>query len=220
MEAEIVILYQDEAVLVCLKPPGADSQEGMCRRLSAQLGGEVFCVHRLDKAVGGVMVYARSAASAGALGRVIADNALEKEYLAVCEGVPAPTKGEMRDLLYHDAAKNKTFVVQRQRRGVREALLDYETLETREMLSLVRVTLHTGRSHQIRVQFASRRLPLFGDARYGAKMRGDIALWSHTLAFPHPGAGKIMRFTAPLPKSPPWNAFEMKNLPITEAGVM
>ena len=211
METEVTILYQDDILTVCLKPPGVDSQEGMCQRLSAQLGGQVYCVHRLDKAVGGVMVYARSAASAAALGRAIAEKALEKQYLAVCEGVPAPAAGEMRDLLYHDAAKNKTYVVQRQRRGVREALLDYETLETLEGLSLVQVMLHTGRSHQIRVQFASRRLPLYGDARYGAKMRGDIALWSHALAFPHPGTGETMCFTAPPPAAPPWNAFEMKN---------
>lgn len=211
MENELKILYQDRAVIVCVKPSGVDSQDGMCRLLNAQLGGEVFCVHRLDKAVGGVMVYARDAASAGALGRAITEGAMEKEYLAVCEGIPDPSEGEMRDLLYHDAANNKTYVVERKRRGVREALLDYQLLETRESLSLVRVTLHTGRSHQIRVQFASRRLPLFGDSRYGAKLRGEIALWSYALAFPHPVSGETLRFTAMPPEAPPWNVFVMKN---------
>jgi len=207
----VPILYQDAHLAVCVKPVGVDSQDGMCRLLSAQLGGEVFCVHRLDKAVGGVMVYARSAAAAAALGRAIADGTLEKEYLAVCEGVPVPAAGAMRDLLYHDSAKNKTYVVQRQRRGVREALLEYETLETRDGLSLVRVTLHTGRSHQIRAQFAARKLPLAGDGRYGAKTRGAIALWSAALAFPHPVSGEALRFTSAPPETPPWTGFAMKN---------
>lgn len=207
----VPILYQDKDIAVCVKPAGVDSQGGMCALLREQLGGEVFCVHRLDRAVGGVMVYARSAAAAAALSRAIAENALEKDYLAVCEGVPAPAEGAMRDLLYHDAAKNKTYVVQRQRRGVREALLDYRTLETQGGLSLVRVRLHTGRSHQIRVQFASRQLPLVGDGRYGAKSRGAIALWAHALAFPHPVSGEALRFTAPPPEAPPWTDFDIKN---------
>ena len=107
MEA-VPILYRDESVAVCVKPAGVDSQAGLCALLTDQLGGEVYCVHRLDKAVGGVMVYARSGAAAAALSRAVAEGALEKEYLAVCEGVPVPAAGEMRDLLYHDAAKNKT----------------------------------------------------------------------------------------------------------------
>ena len=208
METELKILYLDDSVAVCVKPAGVDSQDGMCRLLSEQCGGTFFCVHRLDKAVGGVMVYARSAAAATALSRAVAENAVEKTYLAVCEGVPDPTQGAMRELLYHDASKNKTYVVQRQRKGVREAVLDYETLEAREGLSLVRVRLHTGRSHQIRVQFASRRLPLVGDGRYGAKTRGEIALWSHALAFPHPVTGELLRFTAPPPERPPWTDME------------
>ncbi len=207
---EAAILYQDGAVVVCVKPVGVDSQAGMCGVLKARLGGEVFCVHRLDREVGGVMVYARSPAAAAALSKSITAGAPEKEYLAVCEGQPAPDAGEMRDLLYHDASKNKSYVVKRPRRGVREALLDYAVLETREGLSLVRVRLHTGRSHQIRVQFASRRLPLAGDARYGSKTRGGIALWSHSLAFPHPESGETLCFSAAPPEAPPWTMFDTK----------
>lgn len=207
---EATILYQDGAVVVCIKPVGVDSQAGMCDLLKTQLGGKVFCVHRLDREVSGVMVYARSSAAAAALGKAITAGALEKEYLAVCEGTPTPSAGEMRDLLYHDASKNKSYVVKRPRRGVREALLDYMLLETREGLSLVRVRLHTGRSHQIRVQFASRTHPLAGDSRYGAKTRGGIALWSHSLAFPHPESGETLCFSAPPPETPPWTLFDTK----------
>ena len=205
---QLLLLYSDSHIAVCVKPAGIDAQNGVPEMLRAQLGGDAYCVHRLDRDVGGVMVYARSAAAATALSRAVAENAVEKTYLAVCEGVPDPTQGAMRDLLYHDASKNKTYVVQRQRKGVREAVLDYETLEAREGLSLVRVRLHTGRSHQIRVQFASRRLPLVGDGRYGAKTRGEIALWSHALAFPHPVTGELLRFTAPPPERPPWTDME------------
>ena len=112
----------------------------------------------------------------------------------------------MRDLLYHDAKTNKSYVVKRMRRGVREAVLRFETLETREGLSLVRVELLTGRSHQIRVQFASRQLPLLGDRRYGGG-EGEPALWSGELRFLHPTSGKELHFTAPPPAKEPWTYF-------------
>ena len=117
----------------------------------------------------------------------------------------------MRDLLYHDAVKNKSYVVKRPRRGVREALLSYTLSETAGSLSLVRIRLQTGRTHQIRVQFASRGLPLAGDARYGAKTRGAIALWSRSLAFPHPASGETLRFSALPPDAPPWTLFPVKD---------
>ena len=210
-ETNVPILYEDAAVTVCVKPMGIDSQNGMCALLASQTGRQAYCVHRLDREVGGVMVYARTSEAAAALSQAITAGSLEKEYLAVCEGVPAPAEGEMRDLLYHDAAKNKSYVVKRPRRGVREALLDYAVLETADLLSLVRIRLRTGRTHQIRVQFASRGLPLAGDARYGAKTRGGIALWSHALAFPHPESGEMLRFSAPPPDAPPWTRFSAKN---------
>ena len=205
----IRILHQDESVVVCIKPVGVDSESDMCTLLVAQTGIIVRCVHRLDRGVGGVMVYALSPASAAALSKAITDGALKKEYLAVCEGVPDPSIGEMRDLLYHDTRRNKSYVVTRTRRGVREALLDYRTLETQEGLSLVQVSLHTGRSHQIRVQFASRALPLYGDGAYGANVRtGGISLWSCRLTFPHPQSGEMCSFTAPPPDAEPWARFK------------
>lgn len=201
------ILYRDDALAVCIKPLGIDSQNGMCALLSQQTGASAFCVHRLDRGVGGVMVYALSSPSAAALSRTIASGQLKKTYLAVCEGIPAPARGEMRDLLFHDAGKNKSFIVGRMRRGVREAVLDYETLDSAEGVSQIRVELQTGRTHQIRVQFASRGLPLVGDRKYGAASHGDIALWSHAISFPHPKSGETIRISAPPPDCAPWSLF-------------
>ena len=205
------ILFSDASIVVCVKPAGLDSQRALPELLAETLGGSAYCVHRLDREVGGVMVYARTRDAAAALSRAITAGALEKEYLAVCEGTPAPPTGEMRDLLFHDPAKNKSYVVKRLRRGVREALLAYTLVESLPALSLVRVRLYTGRTHQIRVQFASRGLPLSGDARYGAKTRGGIALWSHTLRFPHPVSGETLSFTVPTPDAPPWTRFSQEN---------
>ena len=202
------ILYRDPGFAVCVKPAGADSQRDMPVLLQTQLEGDFFCVHRLDRDAGGVMVYARTASDAAALSRSIAEGRLEKEYLAVCSGAPEPPEGELRDLLFHDMKRNKTFVVDRHRRGVREAALRYRVLSEAEGRSLVLVRLLTGRTHQIRVQFASRGLPLLGDAKYGSRERpGGIALWSARLAFPHPGSGETLSFSALPPRTAPWTGF-------------
>lgn len=203
------ILYQDAQIILCVKPAGVLSEEGgMPDLLRAQTGAaRIFCVHRLDRAVGGLMVYARTKEAAASLSSQIADGRLEKRYLAVCRG-DAPERGEMRDLLYHDAKTNKSYVVKRMRRGVREAALRYETLERRDGLSLLRVELLTGRSHQIRVQFASRRLPLLGDRRYGGGAGSEPALWSSRLYFLHPASGEALSIQAPPPKEEPWTRFD------------
>ena len=204
---DLEILFKDAQIVVCIKPAGVLSEEGgMPDLLRAQTGAsEIYCVHRLDRAVGGLMVYAGTKAAAASLSRQITEGGFEKRYLAVCRG-EAPQQGEMRDLLYHDPRANKSYVVRRMRHGVREAALRYETLETRDGLSLVRVELLTGRSHQIRVQFASRKLPLLGDRRYGGG-EGEIALWSSELRFLHPQDGAALRFTAPPPEKEPWTHF-------------
>ena len=213
---EIEILYDDPQITLCLKSPGIDSETGMPALLRERLGGEHFCVHRLDKQVGGLMVYARTKQGAAALSAAIAAGRMKKGYLALAQGVPEEKKGSMRDLLYHDAARNKSYVVTRRRRGVKEALLDYELLETREIegrpLSALRIRLHTGRSHQIRVQFASRGMPLVGDGRYGSELRSlPLALWSESLRFPHPADGREMGCSAPLPDQFPWTEFSLHN---------
>ena len=203
------ILYEDRSLILCEKPAGVLSEEGgMPELLRDALGTqEIYCVHRLDRETGGLMVYAKTKQAAAALSRTIADGGLQKEYLAVAEG-ETPVNGTLRDLLYRDAAKNKSYVVKRMRRGVREAELRYERLAFREGLSLLRVRLKTGRSHQIRVQFASRGFPLVGDIKYGSKVRdADLALWSTRLSLPHPGSGEILSSELPPPESWPWTLF-------------
>lgn len=204
------VLYQDPRFAVCIKPVGVASQgdaaDAMPTLLSAQLGGPFFPVHRLDQAVGGVMVYARTPQAAAELSGQMQSGAFQKEYLAVLTGAPAEKCGELTDLLFHDRTKNKTYVVSRKRAGVKEASLRYEVLAERDGLTLVRVLLHTGRTHQIRVQFASRKLPLLGDGKYGSRdNRCAAALWSYRLCI------GTQIFSA-LPEGFPWNLFETGGL--------
>ncbi len=201
----IDILYEDEYLLVCLKPVGVLSQpdvtgseENMLALLGAQLSERdgkapyIGLIHRLDRGVGGVMVFAKRQDVAGALSAAVANRTLIKQYMAVVHGKPTETSGVWKDFLYKDAAKNKTFVVDRLRKGVKEASLDYEVMDTKEdtpagECSLLRIRLHTGRTHQIRVQCASRGMPLVGDGKYGARDHGlPIGLWSYRLTFAHP----------------------------------
>ena len=205
------VLFSDDAVTVCVKPVGAGAETDVPELLKAAGAGPALCVHRLDTAVGGVMVYAKTQKVASALSREIAVGGMEKIYLAVCAGMPGLPEGEMCDLLFKDSRANKSFVVKRERRGVRRARLEYALLGTlgegAEARSLVRVRLHTGRSHQIRVQFASRKMPLLGDGKYGSRIGGGLALWSYSLSFTHPGTGERVSFTAPPPEREPWSCF-------------
>ncbi len=205
------ILYEDRELLVCEKPAGVVSEAGGMPELLQEATGcpEIRCVHRLDRETGGLMVYAKTGKAAAALSAAIAAGQLRKGYLAVVQGQPEEG-GTLRDLLYRDAAKNKSYVVKRMRRGVREAELRYRRLETREGLSLVRVELVTGRSHQIRVQFASRGMPLAGDGKYGSVFReAKLALWSACLSFPHPVTGEPIARTLPPPGIWPWTLFDL-----------
>ena len=177
------ILYSDRDIVVCVKPVGLDSESEVPGELAAALGGEVFTLHRLDKNVGGVMVYARTKAAAAALSRAIQEGAMVKEYVALVHGAP-PERGDWEDLLWKDSKQNKVFVVKRMRGGVKKARLEFVRLTAGEE-SLVRIRLHTGRSHQIRVQFASRGYPLVGDHKYGARDSSPAPmLFSCKLAFP------------------------------------
>ena len=177
------ILYRDSDIAVCVKPVGLDSEAELPAALQNALGGEFFTLHRLDKNVGGVMVYARNRSAAAALSKAIQDGAMIKEYVAQVNGQP-PEQGDWTDLLWKDSSKNKVFVVKRERKGVKKARLEFQRLSQ----SLVQIRLHTGRSHQIRVQFASRGFPLLGDHKYGA--RDELTaprLFSCRITFPFKG---------------------------------
>ncbi len=212
------ILYQDSHLIVIIKPSGVLSQidanggDSIPKRLEAQ-GLAVKPVHRLDRAAGGVMVYAFTDKAAALLSSLVQDHTqFIKEYLAVVSGRPSEPVGEMEDLLYHDVKKNKSYVVDRKRGGVKRAKLSYELLETAQhnngTFSLVRVRLHTGRTHQIRVQFASRKMPLAGDSRYGGLRHCPLALWSCRVSFPHPISGEtISNRSLPDMHTFPWNMF-------------
>lgn len=193
---EIKFLYSDSDIAVCLKPIGADSEKDMSAIISQQLSkAEVLCVHRLDMAVGGVMVYALNKKAAAGLSKQIAAQQMKKEYLAIVQGRPEENSGTLHDLLFRDKAKNKSYVVKRKRAGVKDAELEYECLESAGDKTLLHISLHTGRSHQIRVQFSSRKMPLVGDVKYGSQYRDcPIALFSCALRFKHPGSGKTMHF--------------------------
>ena len=192
----ILTLYCDKDIAVCIKPVGKDSEKDMPALLCAQLGAkEAFCVHRLDMAVGGVMVYALNKKAAAGLSNQIAGQQMKKEYLAIVQGCPEERRGTLRDLLFRDRAKNKSYVVKRKRAGVKDAELEYDCIESKEDKTLVHILLHTGRSHQIRVQFSSRKMPLVGDVKYGSVFRDcPISLWSHALSFRHPASGEPMHF--------------------------
>lgn len=191
------ILYEDRDIAVLVKPVGLDAQAAVPAALEVQLGGTFYPVHRLDLNVGGVMVYARTKQAAASLSRAIQEGRMVKEYVAMVHGTP-PETGNWEDLLFKDSTKNKVFVVGRMRGGVKKARLEYRLLRAGET-SLVRIRLHTGRSHQIRVQFASRGYPLVGDHKYGSRDEVNAPmLFSCRLTFPH--KGQIKSFEA----YPPW----------------
>lgn len=207
----MTILYEDNQLAVLVKPVGASSEESpdgnsVPALMKAHWGkpdAYVGVVHRLDTGVGGVMVYAKTAQAAADLSRQVQDKTFEKEYRCVCAGVPEPVKGEMRDFLFKDSQKGKVFPVKAARKGAKEAVLEYEVEKTGSLddgdqtqIALCRVLLHTGRTHQVRVQFASRRHPLLGDGKYGSHVKGNIHLQCARIAFVHPKTKKRMEFTA------------------------
>lgn len=207
----IDILFENKDFVVCIKPVGICSQsekaEDMVKLLRAQTGSDIFPVHRLDTAVGGTMVFAKNSKTAALLSKQITDGTFKKKYLAVITGRPEEKSGVLKDLLFKDSSKNKTFVVRRERRGVKKASLEYETLATADGMSLVKVLLHTGRTHQIRVQFASRKMPLVGDGKYGSKdNRCTVALWSNEVSFTY-NSDKMMFLSEPDKATFPWNLF-------------
>lgn len=191
------ILYSDRDIVVCIKPVGLDAEAQVPAALTEALGGQVFPIHRLDKNVGGVMVYARTKTAAAALSKAVQEGTMVKEYRAMVHGTP-PESGDWEDLLWKDSTKNKVFVVKRERKGVKKARLEFKRLSEGET-SLVHIRLHTGRSHQIRVQFSSRGFPLVGDHKYGSRDdRKEPMLFSCRISFPYKGQ------TVTFEKLPAW----------------
>ena len=208
------IIYQDKDIVVCVKPPrvlSTDEPGGVPELVRQALGdpnANVRTVHRLDRTVSGLMVLARRSKAASELSRQIREGIFQKEYLAVVHGRPEPGDGTLRDLLLRNKAERKTYVVAEQGKDVQEAILHYQTLNTAEDLSRVRIQLETGRTHQIRTQFSSRGMPLVGDRKYGkAEDDCEIALWSYRLAFLHPYRQEPMEFILEPPKDYPWSSF-------------
>ena len=206
------IIYQDADILVCVKPPrvlSTDEPGGLPELLRQELNmpkADLRTVHRLDRVVSGLMVLARNAHAASELSRQIREDAFQKEYLAVVYGCPQPMQGTLTDLLLRDKARKMTMVVNAPEKGAQEAVLDYQVLAANDRISKVRINLKTGRTHQIRVQFASRGMPLLGERKYGTKEDPcEIALWSYRLGFHHPSTGKWMEFALEPPAAYPWN---------------
>lgn len=224
---QAVILYEDTALVVLDKPAGLSSEDGVpaaLRKLWGRPDAYVGVIHRLDTGVSGLMVYAKTPQAAAALSRQVTqsqqvyaeqDGRAEpdagtpdappfvKQYRALIAGGPdekLPAEGVLRDYLFKDSRKGRVFPVSRPRKGVKEAVLEYRISASAPdgSASLADITLHTGRTHQIRVQFASRRHPLWGDGKYGSRIKGDIALQSARLRFIHPDTGKGMDFRLPV----------------------
>ena len=207
------LIYQDDDVLVCVKPAGALSTDepGGVPELARQALGDpkadVRTVHRLDAVVSGLMVLARNASAASELSRQIREQTFGKEYLAIVHGRPGEAAGTYVDLLLRDKRERKTYVVTEGAKGVQEAILDYQIIGSNGELTRVAIQLRTGRTHQIRCQFSSRQMPLVGDRKYSLNEDGcNIALWSHRISFDHPKTGKRMEFQLPPPEVYPWTA--------------
>ena len=205
------LIYQDTDIVVCVKPPrvlSTDEPGGLPELVRNALGdsrADVRTVHRLDRVVSGLMVLARNAAAASELSRQIRDDEFEKEYLAVVHGCPETEEGRLQDLLLRDKARKMTMVTTEKAKGVQPASLKYQVLNRAEGMSRVRIQLETGRTHQIRVQFASRNMPLMGERKYSTlEDNCEIALWSYRLGFTHPATGEKMEFCLEPPAVYPW----------------
>ena len=206
-----LIVYEDRRVLVVCKPRGVATPQvpELVRRVLGDETAAARPVHRLDQTVGGLLVLARSRAADGILSKQVQNGKFEKQYLAVIHGRMEPESGVLTDTLLRDTARRVTEVVPPDTPGGRRAELEYETLARAGELTLLRIRLHTGRTHQIRVQLASRGLPIVGDRKYGVPDGAEqIALWSHAVSFDHPETGKRLEFRLPPPAEWPWTEFE------------
>ena len=210
----VEICYQDEYILVCVKPPrvlSTDEPGGLPELLRQQLGqpqGDIRTVHRLDRVVSGLMVLARNPESASELSRQVRAGIFEKTYHAVLHGAPPESSGTLTDLLGRDKARKMTYVASEPGKGIQQASLSYQVIASVQGMTKVEIRLHTGRTHQIRVQFASRGLPLVGERKYSALDDPcQIALFSQHIGFAHPKTGRWLEFRHEPPDGFPWDRF-------------
>ena len=220
------ILYEDRDIIVCVKPPLTPSQPdttgdvdmtALLRSYLDEKGerSDIFVIHRLDRAVGGVMVYAKTKGACAYLSQAVSDkDRFKKEYLAVVCGTPEKERGTYEDYIYKDSKIHKSFIAEKERKGVKSASLDYLVLQTadvdKKIFSLLKIRLNTGRYHQIRIQLASRKIPICGDGKYGSREKcTPLSLWSYSLSFDY--KGKHFCFSkVPDTANPFWNLFEIK----------
>ena len=226
-EKDLVILHEDNHIIVVLKPQnvaccpdesGDDNLFDCIKRYiktTYNKPGNVSLglVHRLDRPTGGVMVYAKTSKAASRLGAQMKEGGFEKKYLAVLVGCPSKKSATLENYLRKNTVNNTVYVCTRTEDGAKYACLDYDILQQAGGLSLAEIKLHTGRTHQIRVQTASINCPVYGDMRYGGEkaVKGKLALWAYSLRFTHPTTGDKLRFSAECPKDEtPWKAFDIK----------
>lgn len=219
---DIPIIYEDNHLLVVEKPVNIPVQEDRSQdkdllsllkqdiKIRYQKPGNVYLglVHRLDRPVGGVMVFAKTSKAASRLSDMIRRRVFEKNYLAIVRGRPAKAEGRLTDYLVKNRQKNIVYVTQSDHKEAKKAVLDYRVIGTKNDLSLVQIQLHTGRSHQIRVQFANIGCPLYGDQKYGQHVNQpgeQIALWSSEIKFQHPTKKDTRQFTSTPPNVYPWH---------------
>ena len=222
----VKVIYEDNHLLVVEKPVNILSQgdntndDDMVNLLKKYLKekynkpGNVFVglVHRLDRPVGGCMVFAKTSKAASRLSEQVRNKSFKKTYRAVIHGNMNKKEDNLLDYLYKNKKTNMVSVVSKNTKDAKDARLSYETLDSQKGFSLVQIDLKTGRPHQIRVQFASRKHPLFGDQRYGQnlnKVGQQIALWSYKIEIDHPTTKERMEFVCDVPKEYPWNIFNI-----------
>ncbi len=226
------ILFEDKNIFVCEKPVGVLCEEKENTKNMVDFlknhkkenneDDYIGVIHRLDVNTGGVIVYAKNKKAAAVFSSLVSDkDRFTKEYLAVIHGCPEEKTGVFKDYIFKDSKKNKSFLVNRLRKGVKDASLEYEVISTTDNMSLVKIKLHTGRTHQIRVQFSGRKLSLVGDGKYGSKdNRCETALWAYKLMLENPFSkeGERKAFVSkPDFSLYPWNLFDMKGIFENEA---
>lgn len=226
MNENLILLYEDNHIIVALKPqnlascPDESKDENLLDMIRAYLIEEyrkpgnayVGLVHRLDRPTGGVMVFAKTSKAAGRLSELMRTGDFDKRYLAVLCGAPSPETGTLTNYLKKNTVNNMVYLCPQGTDGAKIASLDYRVIEKQGNLALTEIKLHTGRSHQIRVQTAGIAHPVYGDMRYGGEyaVKGKLALWAYSLSFTHPVTKVRLRFVAEPPRTEtPWSKFDL-----------